>query len=373
MTSIRDIEEVDVLITGAGPSASVAASILSESGMEVLMLERKMEIGSPVVCSDMVNMSFPEIQSLRSDPRIMIRDLDSFDVASQNRTRSFRMTPSFSENDAFNAVVERDRLDKEMASDALIKGAKLQIRSELIGYEEQDDSIRSVYRKAGKERVVKSRILILSTGMGSVGGVTNATGSDDHFIYRYNRKIGPDQMRQEVQVGHDETVNFSISRYSNEHNSLSVYRENIGTEPHPEPSRNLILAGSVSVSIPHSFRPGKGNVINAGSFSGLYDPFFFTGFREALLSGRMAARSIKESSGKDISGIYRKNVEEGLLPGIDYSRNLRRLISKSTSENVNSFFDYLSGFDFEEISTTEIFKKTGLTDSELEEMLLPDH
>lgn len=364
MASTGNCETVNVLIAGSGPAASATAITLYDSGMSVLMLERKMEIGSPVICADMVNMAFPEIESLHSDPRIMVRNLDSLTIRTDYGNGGFTMAPSQGEGDAFNSVVERDRLDKELASLALLKGARLQIRAELEGFEEVDGYILSTYRKGGKQLNVKSSVLVLATGMEPCYGQQH-TGC---YNYQYGRRISRSRMKSEISIGPSGIFNFSISRSGDEHNSLVISPDSGNGQKAENKRDDLILKGSISRAMP-DFDPGKGNIIKTGSFSGLHDPFFRTGFREAFLSGRYAAESILESSAENASAVYARKVGENMASGMDYGRKLGEKLSNASGEKISQFFNYLSGFEFLEISAEEIFKKTGLKDSELEEML----
>ena len=40
--------EFDVIVVGAGPGGSIAAKVAAESGLSVLLLEKRQEIGAPV-------------------------------------------------------------------------------------------------------------------------------------------------------------------------------------------------------------------------------------------------------------------------------------------------------------------------------------
>jgi digeranylgeranylglycerophospholipid reductase len=40
--------EYDVIVVGAGPGGSIAAKVVAENGLRVLLLEKRQEIGAPV-------------------------------------------------------------------------------------------------------------------------------------------------------------------------------------------------------------------------------------------------------------------------------------------------------------------------------------
>ena len=46
----EDIEDIMVAVVGAGPAGSSAAEAVAASGVEVLLIDKKSEIGSPVQC-----------------------------------------------------------------------------------------------------------------------------------------------------------------------------------------------------------------------------------------------------------------------------------------------------------------------------------
>ncbi len=363
MTGADETETVDVLIAGAGPAASATAMGLSDSGMSVLMLEKKMEIGSPVICADMVNMSFPEMEALQADPRIIIRRLDSLRVRAHSVNGAFRMVPAFGDGDAFNSVVERDRLDKELASLALLKGARLQIRAELTGFEEIDGGIISTYRKGGRQKKVKSTALVIATGMETC----SENGNSKCFSYRYGRRITREVKDDEAVLWPGGVFSSSIGRYPGERNSVTESPD--GKFPDESTGGGQILTGTISRAFPDKFNPGHGRVIKTGSNSGLYNPFFRTGFREAFMSGRIAAEAILEDPQGDASATYARRVGEIMLGEMECGRKLAESLLRSSDEKISKFFTYLSGFELAEISAEEIFRKTGLNDSELEEML----
>src|SRR5208337_337925 len=44
--------EYDVIVVGAGPAGSIAARTAAEHGLDVLLIEKRQEIGDPVRCAE---------------------------------------------------------------------------------------------------------------------------------------------------------------------------------------------------------------------------------------------------------------------------------------------------------------------------------
>ncbi len=376
MGTFDEIEDTDVVIAGAGPAGSSAARLLAENGLGVVMLESKMEIGSPVICADSVNLQFEELSEIRNDPRIFIRDLNKLNVLGPSRTKSFSLNASFTEKDAFNSIVERDRLDKEMASLALINGARLRIRSELTGVEEVDDRVVVTYRSGGKSRKLRAQILINATGNLGIQPELFGSGKMERYSFSYNRIIVEEPQRSEMHMETRGNLGYHFSRFHNEQNSLTVSPDMPGwrrflNENDGAGKGRTIIAGSATTGLLTEPNPGNMMILNAGSSAGLHDPFLLTGFREAFISGRMAAQSVIESNSnqKNAINFYSKKVLSELGPGIKTGHMLRKLLMHASRENIDNFVDYLSEYEFSVISAAEIIRETGLTDSELEVML----
>ena len=51
-------DRYDVLVIGAGPAGSIAAKTAAEKGLDVLLIEKRQEIGDPVRCAEGVNKEY---------------------------------------------------------------------------------------------------------------------------------------------------------------------------------------------------------------------------------------------------------------------------------------------------------------------------
>ncbi|MGQ4911552.1 MAG: geranylgeranyl reductase family protein [Candidatus Thorarchaeota archaeon] len=121
----------DAVVVGAGPAGSTAARILTEYGHEVLILDRRREVGVPVQCGGLIP-SPDELRDMFPRARTMWRLADVSKQFVLNKTSHIRLrSPSgraydfpFSTN-----IVDRERFDKHLAQSAVRAGAELRMRS----------------------------------------------------------------------------------------------------------------------------------------------------------------------------------------------------------------------------------------------------
>src|SRR2546422_2070678 len=68
--------QVDVLVVGAGPTGSTAAKYAALGGADVLMIEKRSEIGTPVRCGEGVAKRGLEEIGLTPSPEVIFHEGD---------------------------------------------------------------------------------------------------------------------------------------------------------------------------------------------------------------------------------------------------------------------------------------------------------
>lgn len=122
-----NIERVDVVVVGAGPAGSTAARYVAQSGVEVLLIEKREKIGVPVKCGEFL----PTTEEVRTILPAT-EDLEELfgipeDLVSL-RTHSMRIySPRMREYefDFEGYTTDRDRFDQYLADRAEEAGAEL--------------------------------------------------------------------------------------------------------------------------------------------------------------------------------------------------------------------------------------------------------
>lgn len=155
------MDQVDVLVVGAGPAGSTAARFAAESGASVKMLERRPEVGVPVRCGEFIP----------SDEEILdmfpaLKDMDEiFDIPQELRCLNTVGIKLIDPNDKvttleFNGyTTDRDRFDQYLAKLAQEAGADLSLNE---SFRDAKDNV--AYTGKGE---IGYKVLIGADGPGS--------------------------------------------------------------------------------------------------------------------------------------------------------------------------------------------------------------
>jgi len=115
----------DVIVVGAGPAGSSAARVVAERGLDVLLVDRELEIGVPDKCGEFVP-ALKEMRRLTPHANDLERYFDPPRDLIVNRTKYVRFVfPNEKEISVEfeGVVVERKLFDKHLANEAARAGA----------------------------------------------------------------------------------------------------------------------------------------------------------------------------------------------------------------------------------------------------------
>ncbi len=162
-------QKAEVLVVGAGPAGSHLALRLAQAGRDVLLVEKRPEIGNPVRCGEAVE----------ADPlREMVGELEPSWIA----------TPVYGgwgegpggatvryESDEINGYVLNRRLfDRGLARRAVEAGARVLARTQALGARPEDDGWSVTLRRDDDRTDVRCGVLVAADGVeGTVGRWTD--------------------------------------------------------------------------------------------------------------------------------------------------------------------------------------------------------
>jgi geranylgeranyl reductase family protein len=149
----------DVLIVGGGPSGLRLAARLAESGIDVRVLEKKDGIGSNVVCAGIIGKEVFDDFGLNRDSTL--GELQAVRLVSPFGTSIVYRHPT-----AFAYVVDRGRFDRNLAREALKKGAAIELDTRAEDVRISDDGVNiSARTEDGKKSAYSARLAVVASGI----------------------------------------------------------------------------------------------------------------------------------------------------------------------------------------------------------------
>ncbi len=122
--------KTDVLVIGGGPAGSMAAKWAAKSGADVLLIEKRQEIGSPVRCGEGMSKDWlPEVGI--TPGRWINLEVEGARIFSPNE-KVFEINEKQAGNEV-GYVVERDGFDKQLAIDAANAGVEVKLKTAAVG------------------------------------------------------------------------------------------------------------------------------------------------------------------------------------------------------------------------------------------------
>jgi len=169
-------DEYDVIVVGAGPGGSIAARTAAE-GCDVLLIEKRQEIGAPVRCAE----GAPRDQLLKvsryiePDKKWIASEINGIRLNAPDGTM-FEITQEMVEQltgteGPFGYTLDRKIFDRQLAKDAARAGAHVMVRTRATGLIIEDSHVKGVkLNRLGEDFEVRSKVVIGADGVESQVG-----------------------------------------------------------------------------------------------------------------------------------------------------------------------------------------------------------
>lgn len=291
-----------VVIVGAGPAGLTCARILAEHGEEVLVLERKQQIG-PKVCaggitwSGLINKIPGQLEEKRFPTQHIYTNLQKATVTEQ---------------EPIIATVNRVKLGQHMANLARKAGAIIQSSCQVKAQSITSNSLEYTDKSTGENHTVSFSYLVGADGSSSVVR---------RFLQLPIKKIG---------VG----INYQVPRYASEmewHMNRRFFANGYGwIFPHAETVSIGAYADQVTIT-PKKLKEGllnwaldRGYDLSKHKASAEYINYDYRGwkFNNIFLAG-------------DAAGFASGLTGEGIYPAIISGEYIGRVITRSNADDNN--------------------------------------
>ncbi len=175
--------EYDAVVVGGGPGGSMAAKTMAEKGLEVLILEKRAEIGVPVRCGEGLAKDLLAMTGIKPDKRWIDNEADGARIFAPDESIHIAVDQSKAGAET-GYVVDRGRMDKHLAALAVKAGSDLWLKTPALGIEMEDGEIAGnpnfkyhpykggrpvavIARHEGKKLRIKTKIIIGADGVES--------------------------------------------------------------------------------------------------------------------------------------------------------------------------------------------------------------
>ena len=371
----------DVVVVGAGPAGCVTARFAAENGAKVLIIERRSEVGVPVLCGEGVSRKIDDWDMLEGDRWIAGR-MDGARIYSPDGTM-VKLSADLAGNET-GYVVYRDIFDQELARRAVKAGVKIMMNTMAIDLLKDNDKIVGVKAKRFDEEFdIEADIVVGADGVESKIGqwvgintllnpkdletcaqytLTNVECKDAYCDFYLGREIAPGGYLWVFPKGKD-TANVGIgilASLSESGMAKQLLDRFIANDPrfkNSEPIR--FLAGATPVANP--VETVRDNLILVGDAARHVDAITGGGLTCCLEGGKIAGETIgkaveEQDFSKEMLSAYETGWKEAFGKKLKRNYLVKEIMLDFDDKTLNMLADSLKDYKFEGISTLRLIK-----------------
>ena len=151
----------DLIVVGAGPAGSAAAMRAAQAGLDVLLVEKRQEIGVPVRCGEATDIE-TTVRFMELDQRWIANHVESYAIF--NGAGDFVSVPPSGDT----IILDRKVFDEALAAQAVRAGAEVRVNTAAVDLIRAGDAIVGVRLQSfGKSFNVRARLVVAADGVES--------------------------------------------------------------------------------------------------------------------------------------------------------------------------------------------------------------
>ncbi len=312
--------ECDILVIGAGPAGSSAAIAAAKNGLEVIMVEKKREVGSPIQCAEYI-------------PAQLLREIDiegDFIVQKILGMKTFLPGGEMAIDSSVGFIIKRDEFDQALADRAGELGVDLFLSTRAVQYK-----FGTVLMERGGEFFeIVPKVIIGADGPKSTVG--NWMGSiNTHFIHAVGFTMPLTAKKEHTEVYFSKDIPggygwlFPKGDHANVGAGVDLKFKVSPIKALRSLVKRLVSAGLIEDKIIKGtagliptgglIELARGNLLLAGDAAGTVHPITGAGISAAVLSGQMAGEyaslAVKEENMAQLKG-YEDELKDYLFDSL---------------------------------------------------------
>lgn len=374
--------ETDVLVIGAGPAGSSAAKYAAINGAEVLMIEKKSEIGTPKRCAEGVSKDGLKKLNIKPNSRWVTKEINGVRLIAPNGT-SVWLNEEKVKLPETGYVLERKVFDKYLAMEAARAGVKIMVKTLATGLKREEDGLIVSVECMDHNFDIKAKIVVGADGpesrVGRWAGLKTTLKpknmescaqfemaglkiEDPSSIEFYFGSVAPGGYAWIFPKG-DDVANVGLGILTTE-TDKSAYKhllEFVETCPATQNAQPLELnIGGDPVGGMHK-KLVTDNLMIVGDAAGQVNPLTGGGIISAMqagtYAGEVAAAAVREDDfSEDNLKKYQDRCEENIDRTFKRDLKVKEYLLSLSDEELDSIAEAFQDIEMENINTKELIK-----------------
>ena len=365
----------DVVVVGGRVAGSASSLFASKNGLDVLMIEKRQEIGSPVQCGEATTKDTYNTLGINPSKKYVRAELKGSDVHAPNG-KHVRIEGSKIHGFMEGYVVERKIFDKELAIESARAGTDIMVKTRVKDLIIKDGHVGGVVAEhLGKTFDIKADIVIAADGIESnisrLAGLKTVNNVKDIGSCAQYEMVGVDIPQNYMQLYYGEQIapkgylwmfpkgdgvaNVGLGVLNTEKTAYHYLTKFIRKLDATPVELNI---GGVPVSGPMDQTFSSGLMV-VGDAAGQADPINGAGIENSVTCAKIAGDIAVESiDNEDTTSAYLKKYEDmwrlTIGKNIENSLKYRKIIDKLSDDDFNALAEFLEDKDLESISKLSI-------------------
>ncbi len=384
-------KDYDIIIVGAGPAGSMAAKSAVDNGADVLMIDKRKELGVPVQCGEALSEEVLADYGIEPDSRWAINRVDAAElVAPSGKSVRVEQRPGAK----VGYILDRKVFDRDLAIRAVRAGADISIDTYANGLIQNGERIEGVSYKnqQGEEEVYGDMVIAADGVMSKVAkwaGFDTTLGSEDIESGAQFRMVdididAPQTMKflfgEEMAPGgyvwifpkDDDIANVGIGVLPEfaEKSSIEYLRDFVDSKPGLRDGK-IVEINTGGVPVCGTIEKSYGDdILIAGDAARMVNPLTGGGINWAMragaIAGEVAARAVAENdTSEDNLEEYEERWREVMGDKLEKYLKGKEVLLDLDDDELDDLADTLQDVNFDELSLTQMLKAVAKSNPKL--------
>jgi len=373
--------QYDAVVVGSGPAGSVTARFAAEAGAKVLIIERRAEVGVPVLCGEGVSQKVDNFKVLEGK-RWIATKMQGARIFSPNGTM-ITLAAEYAGNET-GYVVYRDIFDQELVRGAVKKGAKLMLNTNAVGLLKKNGKIKGLIAQQFDETLeIEADVVVGADGVESRVGrwagikttlkpydletcvqytLTNIDWDNPYCDFFLGKQVAPGGYVWVFPKGKDvANVGIGVLASLSKAGKAKQYLDTF-IAAHPELKKGQpvrIITGADPVAEP--IQSVTDNLLLVGDAARQVDPITGGGLMHAIEAGTYAGETIgnaveKQRFDTETLSEYETRWKNAFGKKLHRNYVAKEIMLDMEDKTLDMLADSLKDYKFEEFSTLSIIK-----------------